>query len=866
MKKYLVLVLVLMISWNCANRAVPVYKDASAPVEKRVEDLLARMTLEEKIAQMQHIHAKHYNNKGSVDLERLRKNTDSLSRGCMEAFPYSLQQYVDAVHDIQTEMMENTRLGIPVIPVVEGLHGVVQDGCTIYPQAIAQGAAFNSDLVEEMGYQIGLETRAIGAWQILSPCLDVARELRWGRVEETFGEDTYMNSVNGTAYVRGAQRAGAIVTPKHYVAHGSPQGGLNLASVPGGRYDLYNVYLPPFRMVIEECAPLSIMNSYNTYDGEAVAASRFLLTDLLRGDLGFRGYVYSDWGSVGMLRYFHKMAVDAPQAARMALEAGMDLEASSNEYKYVKNMVEGGYIDEKYIDQAVRNILYAKFESGLFDNPLPDRQAWESVIHSPESVELSRKMAVESAVLLENDNDILPLDMGSLRSIAVIGPNADRVQFGDYSWGADKDYGITPLEGLRKLAGSKVTVRYAEGCDLWSQDRKGFAEAVSAAGRSDVSIVFVGSQSALLARRSEPATCGEGYDLHSLKLPGVQEELIEAVCATGKPVIVVLVTGKPFEMIRIKDKAAALVVQWYAGEEQGAAIADLLFGNENFSGRLPVSFPKSTGALPCFYNHYPSDKGYYNRKGSAQKPGRDYVFSDPYALYHFGYGLSYSSFKYMGMKVDVADEQEVLSSGVVSADDTLKIKVTVMNTSDKAGKEVVQIYSADVASSYITPVKKLVAYRKVEILPGEEKTVELSVPVSRLGFYDKDMNLCVEPGDFRIMAGSSSDVIHFTETVTLAGQKLFKQPETDDAGQRNGVNADKLVNVTVVVRDIQASVMEAVALKADGKTLALTDAEGRCSIRVRAGTKLILDKTGYRPQEITLSQEERVDVTLIPEI
>ena len=866
MKKYVVLVLVLMISWNCADRAVPVYKDASAPVEKRVEDLLARMTLEEKIAQMQHIHAKHYNNKGSVDLERLRKNTDTLSRGCMEAFPYSLQQYVDAVHDIQTEMMENTRLGIPVIPVVEGLHGVVQDGCTIYPQAIAQGATFNPDLVEEMGYQIGLETRSIGAWQILSPCLDVARELRWGRVEETFGEDTYMNSVNGTAYVHGAQRAGAIVTPKHYVAHGSPQGGLNLATVPGGRYDLYNVYLPPFRMIIEECAPLSIMNSYNTYDGEAVAASRFLLTDLLRGDLGFRGYVYSDWGSVGMLRYFHKVATDAPEAARMALEAGMDLEASSNEYKYLKDMVEGGYIDEKYIDQAVRNILYAKFKSGLFDNPLPDRQAWKSVIHSPESVELSRKMAVESAVLLENGEGVLPLDVDKLRSIAVIGPNADRVQFGDYSWGADKDYGITPLEGLRKLAGSKVTIRYAEGCDLWSQDRKGFAEAVSAAGRSDVSIVFVGSQSALLARRSEPATCGEGYDLHSLKLPGVQEELIEAVCATGKPVIVVLVAGKPFEMIRIKDKAAALVVQWYAGEEQGAAIADLLFGNENFSGRLPVSFPKSTGALPCFYNYYPSDKGYYNRKGSAQKPGRDYVFSDPYALYHFGYGLSYSSFKYMGMKVDVADGQEALSSGVVSADDTLKIKVTVMNTSDKAGKEVVQIYSADVASSHITPVKKLVAYRKVEILPGEEKAVELSVPVSRLGFYDRDMNLCVEPGDFSIMAGSSSDVIHFAETVTLAGQKLFKQSETDDAGQRNGVNADKLVNVTVVVRDIQASVMEAVALKADGKTLALTDAEGRCSIRVRAGTKLILDKTGYRPQEITLSQEERVDVTLIPEI
>ena len=866
MSRKILIFIAFMINWNCIVYANPVYLDRSAPIEKRVEDLLRRMTIEEKIAQMQHIHSKHYNNKGVVDLERLRKNTSGLSRGCVEAFPYSLQQYVNAIYDIQKEMQENTRLGIPVIPVVEGLHGVVQDGCTIYPQAIAQGATFNPDLVEQMGYHIGLETRAIGAWQILSPCLDVARELRWGRVEETFGEDTYMNSVNGTAYVRGAQRAGAIVTPKHYVAHGSPQGGLNLATVPGGRYDLYNVYLPPFKMIIEECAPLSIMNSYNTYDGEAVASSQFLLTDLLRGELGFRGYVYSDWGSVGMLRYFHKMATDAPEAAKMSLEAGLDLEASSNEFGYLKAMVESGYLEEKYIDQAVRNILYAKFKSGLYDNPLPDREAWKSVIHSPESVALSRKMAVESAVLLENAKGILPLDADELSSIAVIGPNADRVQFGDYSWGADKDYGVTPLEGLKELVGSKVTLRYAEGCDLWSQDKNGFAEAVSAARESDLSLIFVGSQSALLARRSEPATCGEGYDLHSLKLPGVQEELIDAVCAIGKPVIVVLVTGKPFEMLRIKDKVDALVVQWYAGEEQGAAIADLLFGRENFSGRLPVSFPKSTGALPCFYNHYPSDKGYYNRKGSVEKPGRDYVFSDPYALYHFGYGLSYSSFEYTGAKVDVADGQDASLAGVISADDTVMVKVSVRNISDKVGKEVVQIYSADVASSHITPVKKLVAYRKVEILPAQEKTIDLSIPISRLGFYDSNMNLRVEPGDFRIMVGSSSDAIHFTETVSVAGQKLFIRSATDGGVSKTDVKATNLTRVSVVVRDVQASVMEEVAVNVADKTLAVTDAEGKCSISTHVGAKVTLTKKGYKQQTVTVGQDARLDVTLIPEI
>lgn len=849
MKRIILLAAVLLCNALISKSQTLPYQDSSLPIEERVEDLLSRMTLEEKIAQMGHIHSKHYDNDGKADLAKLRNSINGMSRGCMEAFPYSLQQYVDAVYDIQKEMVSGTRLGIPVIPVVEGLHGVVQDGCTIYPQAIAQGATFNPELIEEMAFQIAREARSIGAWQVLSPCLDVARELRWGRVEETFGEDPYMNAVNGTAYVRGAQKGGLICTPKHFVAHGTPTGGVNLASVAGGLYDLYNVYLPPFKMIIDECAPLSIMNCYSSYDGEVITGSRFYLNDLLRGTLGFKGYVYSDWGSIGMLRYFHKVAADASEAARMAIEAGLDLEASSVEYDTAAELVKNGRLDEKYIDEAVRNVLYAKFRSGVFDSPLPDRSAWKTTIHNLESVELSRKMAVESAVLLENKDKMLPLDAGSLKSIAVIGPNAARVQFGDYSWGADVEYGVTPLEGIEAIAEGRFQIEYAEGCDLWSQNMSGFKEAVKVARKSDVAVVFVGSQSALLARKSEPATSGEGYDLSSLKLPGVQEELIDAVAATGTPVIVVLVTGKPFELIRIREKVEAVVVQWYAGEEQGSAIAELLFGRENFSGRLPVSFPKSVGQLPCYYNWMPTDKGYYNRKGSIGKPGRDYVFSDPYALYDFGYGLSYSSFEYTGMQADY-------SNGMV------KVCVKVKNASDRAGMETVQIYSNDVASSRVTPAKKLVAYKKVEIQPGEEKVVDFSIPADRLGFYDNSYRLCLESGDFKIMAGSSSKDIHFTSVITIGEGSATEASYAKEGSDSQSVGSE--VAMTLTVRDIQASVLEGVAVNFNGAVIATTTAEGTCKIKIPSGAVMTLIKEGYDTLTVKAETESRMSVTMVP--
>lgn len=745
------------------------------PIEQKVDSLLSLMTLEEKVAQMRHIHFAHYNHDGVVDTEKLLRTTGGLSRGCMEAFPYTLEQYRAAVIDIQNCMLRNTRLAIPVIPVLEGLHGVVQNGCTVYPQSIAQAATFNPALVRQMATQIGAEARAIGARQVLAPDLDIARELRWGRVEETYGEDPFLIETMGCAYVEGMNTQGVITTLKHFVAHGTPQSGLNLASVHGGLRDLQDVYLPPFAGVIAKQAPMSVMNAYSVYDGDPLSASSYFLTDILRGQLGFKGYVYSDWGSISMLHNFHKVAPSPSDAARQAISAGLDLEAASNFYAEAVQMVQDGRLTLADVDAAAKHVLYAKFACGLFDDPFPASGDWKAAIHSNESVQTAYQMALESAVLLENDG-ILPL-AGKVKSVAVIGPNAATVQYGDYSWTQDPASGITPLQGISALG---YKVNYAQGCDLYSQDRSGFKEAVRAARKSDVSIIFVGSQSAVLARDSKISTTGEGYDLTSLVLPGVQEELINAVAQEGKPLIVVLVAGKPFELERIAQKCNALIVQWYGGEMQGKAIAQLLEGKENFSGRLPVSFPRKTGQLPVYYNYLPSDKGYYHVNGSMDKPGRDYVFDSPYALYTFGYGKSYSSFDYSGCSATLAE------------DGSLTFKLSITNSSAVDGSEVVQVYMNDVYSSIETPVKSLVAFEKVCVPAGKTADVTLQAHISQMAFTGKDGVRAVEPGDFEVMIARSADQTIWKTIVTVDGSSSMVVPGAASAAAPGTVNGAAL--------------------------------------------------------------------------
>lgn len=830
------------------------YQNAALPSAIRVHDLLQRMTLDEKLAQMRHIHFKHYNTDGHVDLTKLRNNyTHGMSFGCFEAFPYSSTQYRQAVSTIQQNAADSTRFGIPVIPVIEGIHGIVQDGCTIFPQAIAQGATFNPQLVFRMAQHIGTEMRAIGARQVLAPDLDIAREQRWGRVEETFGEDPYLISRMGYNYVKGIQSRGGIPTLKHFVAHGTPQSGLNLASVKGGQRELFDVYVKPFEYVIRHTKAGSVMNCYSAYDNEAITSSHFFLRTLLRDSLHFKGYIYSDWGSIPMLRYFHHTADSEAEAAQQAINAGVDLEAGSDYYRTAPTLIAQGLLDKARIDSAAAHVLYTKFEAGLFDELASDTLHWRQQIHTPEAVTVAKQLADESLVLLENRNHFLPLDLNRLHSIAVVGPNAAQVQFGDYSWTADNRHGITPLAGIQQVAGMRTKVRYAKGCDYYSQNTDSIDEAVALAKQSDVTVVVVGTQSMLLARPSQPSTSGEGYDLSDLTLPGVQQQLIERIAATGKPFIVVMVTGRPLLTEAFKNKANALLVQWYGGEQAGLSLAQALFGQLNPSGRLPISFPKATGQLPVYYNHLPTDKGYYNKKGTPDKPGRDYVFADPYPAYPFGYGLSYTTFKY---------SQLALSKKQANENDTIAVTFWVQNTGKRAGKEVAQLYIRDMKSSVATPIKQLFGFEKCALQPGETKTITLQLPIADLYLHNAAMQRVVESGDFEVQIGASSADILLRDTLHVGAANMLKTSENKNDTHPQPMG--KRISVQGVVRNVQAFLMAGVKVQA-GKQTVFTDARGVYRITAHEGEQLRFSLKGYRTETLVLRKGGIFDVELSAE-
>lgn len=732
-------------------RKKPLYRNPDASVEERVEDLLSRMTLEEKCAQVQ--------NRFINSIDDIHPTFEGKGFGTVYNLYEDVEDYKMIMDSVQRYMVNSTRLGIPAIITEEGIQGIIVDSCTIFPHSIAQGSTFDPDLIGRMASACADEAEYLGIRQVLSPVFDIPRDLRWGRVEETYGEDPFLIAEMGIGFINGYQKGRSITcTPKHFVAHGSPTGGLNTASVSGGERELRSLYLYPFRRVIEETAPKCIMSCYSTYDGVAVTGSRYYMTDLLRGELGFDGYTYSDWGSVERLIDFHWVAKDMHQAAKIALEAGIDLNVMFA-YGTLQEQFEQGKIDMSYLDDAVRHILKVKFELGLFENPFSDASR-KNEIHCDEHLSLAKTIADESAVLLEN-NGILPLDMKKYGSVAVIGPNADQTVFGDYSWTYQgTDVGVTLLEGIRNRFPEDCQVRYAEGCDWWSQDDSKIAEAVEVAASCDVIVAAVGTRSTYLVRKPEKVTCGEGYDLSTLELPGRQMDLLKALKETGKPLVVVLIAGKPFAMPWVKENADAFLVQWYAGEEQGNSAADILLGDVNPSGRLNVSFPRSTGNTPCYYNYLPTDKEYYdNVGGSPDSPAARYIFEKPYALWNFGYGRSYSEFNYVSCELD-AEEYDV-SEGVIKAE------VEVENLSDRDGKEVVQLYVRDLLSSVATPIKQLKAFKKVLVPARGKVKVSLEVPVDELALYNERMQRVVEPGEFEIQVGSSSDCIHFRDTVSV---------------------------------------------------------------------------------------------------
>lgn len=735
------------------------YKDPNASIDERVEDLLGRMTLEEKIAQM--------NMNGMGEYRQLPHGA-----GVVESPFISVQEIARMSSETKRYARENTRLGIPPIQIGECLHGQLAMGATIFPQAIAQGSTWNPALVERMASVIALEASASGVDQALSPLFDLAREPRYGRTEECYGEDPYLVARMGVAFVEGMQgkaeytRVHGIApgklmcTAKHFAGYSVPAGGINLAPSSLGEREMRTLHLYPFEKVVKEANVCAVMPSYNEVDGMPAHSNRWLLTDVLRGEWGFGGYVFTDYGGLSQLHNFHHVAADASEAAVMGINAGVDLEAARPDaYARLSDLVKAGKVKEEQIDAAVRRILRAKFMAGLFDKPYPDPERLSEVVHRPEHVALALEVAQESAVLLKNDSALLPLDASKLKSLAVIGPNADQVQYGDYTYTRDNRSGVTILQGLRDRLGSRVQINYAKGCNITGSDRSGIAAAVEATSKSDVAVVVLGETSVILSglgwgvglgenEPRDPFVSGEGYDLTSLDPPGVQRELLQAVCATGKPVVLVMVHGRPWSIDWEKDHVPAILEAWYPGEQGGNAIAGILLGEVNPSGRLNCSVPRSVGHLPVTYDYKPSARGINREPGTPEKPGRDYVFSSPAPLFAFGHGLSYTTFEYSDLKIDNNESAK-----------TVKVSVNVRNTGSRDGKEVVQLYVNDRVSSVTTPQKMLKGFDKIELKAGEQKTVTFDLPYDELALWNASMQRVVEPGEFAVMIGRSAEDI-----------------------------------------------------------------------------------------------------------
>ena len=825
------------------------YKNSILPIHDRIDDLLQRMTLSEKIAQIRHLHSWNIFNGQELDMQKLENFSGGMSWGFVEGFPLTGENCTENMFLIQKYMVENTRLGIPIFTVAESLHGVVHEGSTIYPQNIALGSTFNLDLAYRKAAMISEDLHAEGMYQVLAPCVDVVRDLRWGRVEESYGEDPYLCGLLGIQEVKGYLDNGISPMLKHYGAHGNPLSGLNLASVECGVRDLHEIYLKPFEMIIKNTRLLAVMSTYNSWNRIPNSASYYLLTEILRNQWGFKGYVYSDWGAIEMLKTLHCTARSSADAAVQALSAGLDVEASSRCYPELERLVKEGKFDEKIIDKSVRRVLYAKFKMGLFEDPYGMRYQ-NCKMHSEESVKLSKEIADESVVLLKNENNLLPLDIGRLKSIAVIGPNADQVQFGDYTWSRDNKDGVTPLEGIKKIVKDKVIVRYAKGCSLTSLDTSGMEEAVSITRLSDIALVFCGSASAALARDYKSSTCGEGFDLNDLNLTGVQGQLIKEVYETGTPVVLVLVTGKPFAISWEKKHIPAILTQWYAGEQAGNSIADILFGSISPSGRLTFSYPQTTGHLPVYYNYLPSDKGFYKNPGSYESPGRDYVFSSPDALWAFGHGLTYTSFVYKNLRTDKEH---------YGLNDTIYIDVDIKNTGKREGKEVVQLYVNDKVSTVVTPVKQLRDFKKVDVEAGKTETVKLKVAVNDLYIVNAGNKRVVEPGEFELQVGAASDNIlqskvvsvgEFVSTALVEEQKILKSSKT--------------ISVHGEVRDVQATLIGKVNIYAKSTGELLGKSDDRGCYRMDVGNKevLIFSKKGYQNLEVPVDNQEVVNVRM----
>lgn len=761
--------------------------NTSRTTRKRAHEILREMTLREKVQQLTSHWVYELLHHGDFDEAKadslLHDGIGQITR-IGGASTKTGREYIDLANRIQRHLMTKTRLQIPAMVHEECCSGFMTRGATLFPQSIGCGATWNGDLIFQMGDTIRRQMRAVGAHHALAPVLDVTRDARWGRVEETMGEDPYLTGTLGCSYIRGIQgdswKTGVLATAKHFVGYGMAEGGMNWAPAHLGPRELGDVYFFPFEAAIRTANLASIMNNYGELDGQPCASSAHLFRTVLRDEWKFEGLVVSDYFAINMIKEYHHAATDQQHAAEQAMRAGIDVELPTRSC-YAEPLiaaVEAQRIPIELVDDAVIRMLDMKIQLGLFENPYIENDTTVELFDTPSDRALAYDIARDSLVLLKNEGNLLPISPETSK-IALIGPSADswRNVMGDYAYpchieslravrendpfGApvsdevdlvdDDSMVVTVRNALRSRLGSGQEVIYSLGCDILNEDRSGFTDAVQAAQAADVAVLVMGDRSGLV----EGCTSGEARDRARLTLPGVQEDLVRAVAETGTPIILVLINGRPVSLASIEPLVSSILVAWLPGEEGGSAIADALIGAVNPGGKLPISFPQEVGQVPVFYGHKPSG-GRSHWLGS-------YVEMTTKPQYVFGYGLSYTTFDVSNLNVDTR---------TLTMEESFTVSVDVTNTGDVAGDEVVQLYVHDEEYTITRPVKELKGFARVRLDPGKTKTVSFTVAVEQLGFFGPDLTYIVEPGTFSIHVGTSSDDIHETTTIEVTGETM----------------------------------------------------------------------------------------------
>lgn len=736
-------------------------KSVHADIEYRVNQLLSKMTLKEKVSQMM-----CFEGSDELDIDKIPENErqkfleEYVINGMgMVSMPTrrtsSSEEAAIYCNKIQKLFREKSRLGIPVILHEEGLHGYQAIDGTVFPSPLALASTWEPSLVQKAFSIAGKESRLSGANMVFTPVLDLGRDPRWGRTEETYGEDPYLVSRMANACVTGYQGPEApyldhyhvAACLKHYTAHGSGEGGRNLAPTKEDERTIMDICQYPFKYCVQEGKAMTVMASYQEIDGVPVHASKKYLTDILKKDWGFDGIVVSDWHGVSFIKEIHHLSETIEEAAALSVNAGLDVETPNiNYFKNLESIVKSGLISEKTIDESVRRILRMKFRMGLFDDPYVDIKETKKEVGNAEGRKVAQEVGSEGIILLKNESGLLPLDMTKYKKIAVIGPHADHCELGNYS--GTPRVKVPTLEGIKERVGKNAEILYAKGVDIIDyyqagdmdsihladpeKNRQLIREAVDVAQQSDIIVLCLGGNRYTAREGWETFHRGDNADL---ELRSNQNDLVKEMLATGKPVVVLLFTGVPQTIEYISENVPAILQCWYLGQETGKSVASVLFGDINPGGKLPITIPRSVGQLPVFYNH----------KASARLRG--YIFETTQPLYPFGFGLSYTRFSYRNLKI-----QPVTGEAGIAA----RVSVDITNSGEKKGKEIVQLYISDPVASVTRPVIELKDFAKIELTPGETKKVEFSITYDKLAFHDINMDFVVEPGIFNVLVGPSS--------------------------------------------------------------------------------------------------------------